>query len=333
MSYLGDSSGLQVRQQRLGWLSPGPAQHAAAQPAQLPVLPPEQGGRAPSLSAAQHRHRVVVRGAGATCATLGRPGVCPAAPISVPSRLLHAANATLKVLLSSAERHSACLEPPPGLREPHSPSRGRTPSRREGQPSPAAGAAPCRWLQPTAPGGGAATQHPWRPAARGRPCCCSSWSRRTAGEAGAVKRSALLRWVCSSASPAIRRGARAGRRSASTPWAACPAWAASSTATRRCAAPAAVPTRTALQPCPPASTLGRGPRLTLPPPTIRSQITQRWWFWLIIGLLAAFFIVLAFFAWRGFSQYKKLKRMRAEVGACSPIGGAAQALWLAAAQA
>jgi hypothetical protein len=37
------------------------------------------------------------------------------------------------------------------------------------------------------------------------------------------------------------------------------------------------------------------------------QITHRWWFWLIIGLLGAFLIVAGFFAWRGIRKYRRYK--------------------------
>lgn len=36
-------------------------------------------------------------------------------------------------------------------------------------------------------------------------------------------------------------------------------------------------------------------------------MTSRWWFWLIIGLLGAFLIVLGFFAWRGIRKYRRYK--------------------------
>lgn len=41
---------------------------------------------------------------------------------------------------------------------------------------------------------------------------------------------------------------------------------------------------------------------------VDSSITERWWFWLVIGFIAAFFIVAAFFVWRGFRNYRRYKR-------------------------
>ena len=38
------------------------------------------------------------------------------------------------------------------------------------------------------------------------------------------------------------------------------------------------------------------------------EIQDRWWFWVIISLIAALFIVLGFFAWRGFRKWKRNKQ-------------------------
>ncbi|KAL4857000.1 hypothetical protein ACK3TF_002690 [Chlorella vulgaris] len=38
---------------------------------------------------------------------------------------------------------------------------------------------------------------------------------------------------------------------------------------------------------------------------VDEDVTKKWWFWLIIGLIAAFMIVAGYFAWRGFRQWKK----------------------------
>ncbi|KAL4419807.1 hypothetical protein ABPG75_006905 [Micractinium tetrahymenae] len=38
------------------------------------------------------------------------------------------------------------------------------------------------------------------------------------------------------------------------------------------------------------------------------EITHKWWFWLIIGLIGLFLIVGAYFTWRGFKQWKLHKQ-------------------------
>jgi hypothetical protein len=43
------------------------------------------------------------------------------------------------------------------------------------------------------------------------------------------------------------------------------------------------------------------------------QVTNRWWFWLIIGLLAAFFIVMSYFAWRGVRHWRAYRACKARV--------------------
>jgi hypothetical protein len=43
-----------------------------------------------------------------------------------------------------------------------------------------------------------------------------------------------------------------------------------------------------------------------------TKITERWWFWLIIGLISAFMIVLLGFGIRGYVRYKRIKRRHAE---------------------
>ena len=47
-----------------------------------------------------------------------------------------------------------------------------------------------------------------------------------------------------------------------------------------------------------------------------TQIQDRWWFWLIIGLIAALLIVLGFFSWRGVRRWKRYikKKLAAQDG-------------------
>lgn len=40
------------------------------------------------------------------------------------------------------------------------------------------------------------------------------------------------------------------------------------------------------------------------------EIKHKWWFWLIIGLIGLFLIVLSYFTWRGFKQWKLHKRQQ-----------------------
>lgn len=40
------------------------------------------------------------------------------------------------------------------------------------------------------------------------------------------------------------------------------------------------------------------------------QVVDRWWFWVIVGFVCAFSIVLAFFTWRGFRRWNAQKACR-----------------------
>uniref|UniRef100_A0A7S1CUN6 Uncharacterized protein n=1 Tax=Picochlorum oklahomense TaxID=249345 RepID=A0A7S1CUN6_9CHLO len=35
-----------------------------------------------------------------------------------------------------------------------------------------------------------------------------------------------------------------------------------------------------------------------------TDLEHRWWFWVVIGIIASFFIVAVFFTWRGFRRYR-----------------------------
>lgn len=43
------------------------------------------------------------------------------------------------------------------------------------------------------------------------------------------------------------------------------------------------------------------------------QLDDRWWFWVIIGIIAAFFVVAVAFVIRGFRMYKRYKAIVLQV--------------------
>ncbi|GAB4815938.1 hypothetical protein N2152v2_002984 [Parachlorella kessleri] len=43
------------------------------------------------------------------------------------------------------------------------------------------------------------------------------------------------------------------------------------------------------------------------------KVVHKWWFWLIIGIIACFFIVATFFVWRGFRNYRRYKKESEEL--------------------
>jgi len=48
------------------------------------------------------------------------------------------------------------------------------------------------------------------------------------------------------------------------------------------------------------------------------QFKDRWTFWLVISIIISFFIVLVYFTWRGFRNYKRAKKETAMSAAAGP---------------
>lgn len=65
--------------------------------------------------------------------------------------------------------------------------------------------------------------------------------------------------------------------------------------------------------------LGQGLNIKVPLPVIddlfgddETDVEHRWWFWVVIGIIASFFIVAVFFTWRGFQRYRNHKKREME---------------------
>jgi hypothetical protein len=45
-----------------------------------------------------------------------------------------------------------------------------------------------------------------------------------------------------------------------------------------------------------------------------TEVSRRWWFWVVIGGIAALFIVFSYFAWRGFRNWRRVKASSYDAG-------------------
>ena len=77
---------------------------------------------------------------------------------------------------------------------------------------------------------------------------------------------------------------------------------------------------------PAPSTRCARPRFPASPPSPRTPLcVPQWYFWLLIGIIAAWLLVTTIFVWRGFRNYKRYKQALEEMRARERKAGAAAA--------